>query len=72
MLVEDVILVTITGRNDPPDIPENVTLELLPTGITVIVALKAGSVNAPIYIAADLILLAGIDVTASTLVAKSG
>ena len=72
MLVEDVILVTITGKNDPPDIPENVMLTLLPTGITVIVASKAGSVNAPMYIAADLIPLAGIDATVSTLVAKSG
>jgi hypothetical protein len=68
----DSIDVTITGKNVPAVNPENVTDVSLPAGITSIDANNKGSVNSPIYIAADLIPVVGNSVIVPTVVAKSG
>jgi uncharacterized protein YjdB len=72
MLTADVIPETITGKNVPLVSPEKVTSVVLPTGLTVIVVLSSGSITAPIYIAAELILSSGKEATVPTFVAKSG
>ena len=73
MLTAEVIDVTITGKKLPLVNPVNVTSVVFPTGLTVIdVVVKAGFVTAPIYIAADLMLLVGYPEIVSTVVAKSG
>jgi hypothetical protein len=72
MLTAEVILETITGKKIPLERPENVTSVEFPTGLTVILVGCPSVVTAPIYIAADLILLNGKEATVSTVVAKSG
>jgi len=72
MLTTEVTSDTITGRNIPLVNPVNVTSLVLPTGLTVIDAPENGSINSPIYIAADFIFSIGNDLIVSTLVANSG
>ena len=72
IFTDSFIEVTITGKNVPAVNPENITDDSLPAGITSIDANSEGSVNSPIYMAADLILSVGNSVIVSTLVAKSG